>query len=415
MKTVFGSKKSKIALMALYLSSLNTTATAQDTPVFHPGDAGESKGAHKVKRTETPAEPQEKNLAPVENKTFDTVLTDLLNEFAYDLKTGQVSGLKQLAIRKITLNDAIPKSYESYLESMVGEKIHNHSKIKLIQCPSCRSKKTIVENGNLKIIVPINHPVELDALANHFGIEAWMDVGLMYQETNMVLAFNIFDSKTKELLWSKVYNSESIYRKKESARVAEQNKKEALEAQNGNDNSKESVFSITTGYQMAPNVKKTSGMAALSLYGAERLADGHIELGALVTGIVDPNKIISTYSNVSGDPVATGEASEATSTATIKPFEWGASLFVTYQVNFFEGVENVKSTRTGISFGGGLIWAPGYAAFTARGGGTLRMGKRFTLMGGVLYSIPTTVTIRENVTFKTKGGVGGDIGLGFSF
>ncbi len=361
-----------------------------------------------------PTPESEEKTQVIQTKTFDSVLNDLVNEFAFDLKTGQVEGNKLLSIRRVNLNDSIPKSYETYLENLVSEKIHKHSKIKLLQCPSCRTKKTVVENGRLNIIIPVNHPAELDALANHFGIEAWMDVALMYQETNMILAFNIFDSKTKELLWSKVYNSESIYRKKEAAPATlSQNDKENPDKKD--DRTPESSWAIFMGYQLVPNVKKTTGMAALSVYGAERLADGHVELGTLITGIVDPEKIISNYTNVQGDPVASGEAQVDTNTATIKPFEYGASMFVTYQYNFFDGIENPKLTRTGISFGGGLIWAPGYAAFTGRAGGVVRMGKRFTLTGGVLYSAPTTVSIRSKVKFTTNGGVGGDVGIGFHF
>jgi hypothetical protein len=417
MKTRAGLFKTGIVFWALIFGASEKFANAQESPVFQP----ETTLPPKSPSTKTTDEAVtningEEKPARVQTKTFESVLTDLLNEFGYDLKTGVVDGTKQISIRRVNLNDSIPKSYETYLENMVSEKIHKHSKIRLIQCPSCKAKKTVVENGRLDIIVPINHPAELDKLANHFGIEAWMDVGLMYQETNMVLAFNMFDAKTKELLWSKVYNSENIYRKKEAAAEAVVKKeKEAIEKEKEEERSKESVWSLLAGYQIVPNVKKTSGMAAFSLYGAERLANGHIELGATLTGIVDPQKIISNYTNVDGDPVATGEATQDTSTDSIKPFEYGASLLISYQVNFFHGEENVKSTRTGLSLGAGLIWAPGYASFTARGGAMLRMGRRFTLTGGVLYSAPTTVSISDNVKFTTDGGVGGDVGIGFSF
>jgi hypothetical protein len=394
----------------------NSTAWAQsNTPVYSP----EEKSNQSLESLESSPEAESPANAispPAQTKTFDGVLADLLNEFGYDLKTGTVKGNKLLSVRRVTLNESIPKSYERHLENMVGEKILKHSNIKVIQCPTCRTKKTIVEKGRVKIIVPVNHPAELDSLATYYGIEAWMDVGLLYQETNMILAFNIFDSKTKELLWSKNYNSENIYREKEAAAKAlAEPQKKAAEAKQKEEEAKESIFSLLAGYQLVPNVKEAGGMAAFTIYGAERLAEGHIELGASLSAIVDPDMIISNYTNVEGDPVATGEASEATSTASIKPFEYGASFLISYQVNFFKGMENTKSTRTGASLGAGLIWAPGYVAFTARGGGTVRMGKRFTLMAGVLYSAPTTISISEKIKYTTKGGVGGDVGIGFSF
>src|SRR5690242_10781086 len=61
------------------------------------------------------------NLAPEKNPGADTrnfynVLEDLMADFEYDLKNGQVIGLKDLSIRNIATSENIPGSFKSHLE-----------------------------------------------------------------------------------------------------------------------------------------------------------------------------------------------------------------------------------------------------------------------------------------------------------
>ena len=38
-----------------------------------------------------------------------------------------------------------------------------------------------------------------------------MDVMLLYQKSHMILGFQVFNTKTQELVWSRVYNSETLH------------------------------------------------------------------------------------------------------------------------------------------------------------------------------------------------------------
>ena len=140
-------------------------------------------------------------------KSFNEVLQDLVNEFSFDLRAKSLNSLRAVAIRRVALGEGIPRSYESYLETQVSDSFRKHSGTKVLQCTNCRIRRTVVENGRLVMTTPINNPQELDAIAIQLGVEAWVDVSLLYQETSMILGFHVFDSKSKELVWTKLYNT----------------------------------------------------------------------------------------------------------------------------------------------------------------------------------------------------------------
>ena len=87
------------------------------------------------------ADPQD--MAPnTEVRQFHEVLNDLLSEFAYDVKQGQVNGLKNLSVRRVDISDTLPKTYEQYVELLVSERIRENSKVKLINCVPCKTKSS---------------------------------------------------------------------------------------------------------------------------------------------------------------------------------------------------------------------------------------------------------------------------------
>ena len=80
------------------------------------------------------------NRASEEN--FSLVLTELLEAFSKDLRKKQVDGLKNVSIRKVSVNSTIPKSYEEYLEFLVAEQIRENANVRIISCISCKKVKT---------------------------------------------------------------------------------------------------------------------------------------------------------------------------------------------------------------------------------------------------------------------------------
>ena len=59
-----------------------------------------------------------------ERARVDTTLRRF-TEFGYDVKMGQIKGLKNLSIRKIRVSKAIPRTYETYVEMLLAERIRD--------------------------------------------------------------------------------------------------------------------------------------------------------------------------------------------------------------------------------------------------------------------------------------------------
>jgi hypothetical protein len=361
----------------------------------------------------TPANPSPNPPAAEQGlvKSFNEVLQDLVNEFSFDLRAKALNTLRTVSIRRVALGEGIPRTYESYLETQVADAFRKHSVTKVLQCMNCRVRRTVVENGRLVMTTPINNPQELDAIAAQLGVDAWVDVTLLYQETSMILGFHVFDSKSKEMLWTKLYNTENIYKQRAEAKETED--KQQLMAEQ----SKKSKYSISTtlGWQLVPNVKNSANMVGLNFKFAERFNSGRDEVGTRVSAIVAPSVIISDYPEIAGDPAASAEIVDGTSKEVILPFSKAMGLFALYGHLFNDEPSNNDGAIWGSEIGAGTIVSKGYACFSLRGGATLRLGQRFTLDAGVAYSLPTTISIRNKYKYTTPGGVGADFAFGLHF
>ena len=128
---------------------------------------------------------------------FSLVLTDLLQAFAKDLRKHQVDGLKNISIRKVTVNSTIPKSYEEYLEFLVAEQIRENANVRIISCISCRSKNTKIIENKLYISTPSADVAQLKRTADELGIDYFVDVMLLYQKSHMILGFQIFNEHSR--------------------------------------------------------------------------------------------------------------------------------------------------------------------------------------------------------------------------
>ena len=229
----------------------------------------------------------------------------------------------------------------------------------------------------------------------------------------MILAFNAIDSKTKELIWTKSYNSENLYRKQlgvdptcgPGAKEDEDIKKPSTYA-----------LAFSVGWHLVPNVKTSSNMLGLNIRVSEQFNLKKSEVGAMLATVIDPALIVSNYSDVNSSGDDSAEITTAgSSKATVRPFKFGLGMFATYHHNFITVPENYEVMRYGMHLGLGGIYAPGYITVSFRGGMILKFGKHFFLEGSGCYSMPTTLTIKDQFEYKTKGGVGADATFGVLF
>lgn len=344
-------------------------------------------------------------------KSFNEVLQDLINEFSFDLRAKALNSLRTVAVRRVALGEGIPRSYETYLETQVSDAFRKHSGTKVLQCTNCRIRRTVVENGRLVMTTPINNPQELDAIASQLGVEAWVDVSLLYQETSMVLGFHVFDAKSKELVWTKLYNTENIYKQKMEQKEAEQAQKAAVEKEKISDY----VLNTTVGWQLVPNVKDSASMLATTVRFAERFSSARHEVGTRIGFLIAPSSVLSDYPGIAGDPASSAEVVDGSSKEVILPFTKGFALSA-----FYSRIVSVDPLKTdgvvwGWELGAGTTVSTGYACLSFRTGAHMRMGKRFVLDVGGAYSMPTTLSIRNKYKYTTPGGIGADVGFGVQF
>lgn len=343
-------------------------------------------------------------------KSFNEVLQDLIDEFSFDLRAKALNGLRTVAVRRVALGEGIPRSYESYVETQVSDSFRKHSGTKVLQCTNCRVRRTVVENGRLVMTTPINNPSELDAIAVQLGVDAWLDVGLIYQETSMVLAFHVFDSKSKELVWTKLYNTENIYKKRMETRAVESSAvAQAAEADSNY------LIAMSVGWHLVPNVKDSANMVGFTARFAEKFNDARQEVGTRVSYLIAPSEILSDYPEISGDPASSAEIVEGNTTEVILPFKRGVGLVAFYSSLLNGGRPTASGFLWSLETGAGVIASTGYASILARVGGQLRMGQRFLLDVGLAYSLPTTISIRKKYKYTTPGGLGADAAFGLHF
>lgn len=346
-------------------------------------------------------------------KSFNEVLQDLVNEFSFDLRAKALNTLRTVAIRRVALGEGIPRAYENFLETQVSDSFRKHSGTKVLQCTNCRIRRTVVENGRLVMTTPINNPQELDSIAMQLGVEAWVDISLLYQETSMVLGFHVFDSKSKELVWTKLYNTENIYRQRMEQR---EDKSVVNPAAPPVVEKKTSFFLGTTaGWHLVPNVKNSANMLGVNLRFAEKFNEGRAEVGTRMSFLVAPSVLLSDYPEISGDPAASSEVTDGTTTETVLPFNQGLNLSAMYTQIVTKNPLQAEGFVWGWEVSAGTTVSTGYVAISFRTGAHLRLGKSFVCDVGLAYSLPTTLTINERFKYKTPGGVGADVGFGIQF
>lgn len=353
-------------------------------------------------------------------RKFHEVLDELLAEFGYDVKTGQLDGLKNVAIRKVEVSDALPKSYEEYVELLVAERIRENSKVRLISCLPCKTKTSTLVEGKLMITSPATNIARLNEVAAQLGIDNFIDVLLVYHTTHMVLAFQIFDMQTKEMLWARTYNSETIKSRFQKLAI---DYSQVEKARPGEDYVPEYRFLVGMGGATLPNIggeAKDKTMVTFQVRSSEKFDNRHSEFGLMLAGYSSVSSLLKDYPNDSGS----GDGGESTpamfnsytlaTDPTPKAYTMAFGLYGFYAHNFLGSVESYNRVRQGMHVGLGGLYATAYLAGSARLGWDIYFGRRFCVSFSAVGVAPSTVLV-EKKTVKTKGGVGADVVLSFNF
>lgn len=344
-------------------------------------------------------------------RQFHEVLDELLMEFGYDIKMGQLNGLKNVSIRKVEVSEELPKTYERYIELLIEERIRENAQVKLINCLPCRTRSSLLVDGKLKITSPSHNLGQLNTAAEQLGIDNFMDVILVYHTTHMVLAFQIFTASTKELVWARAYNSETIKSRFQKMAV---DYSQVAQSRVSTEYQPEYKFMFGLGAATIPNVSENANdrtMANLQVRASERFNNRRSDFGLLLSIMSTTASFLKEYPAADGSGTAT-TSSDTETTPEAKPaaFKAAFSIYGVYGHNFLGNVESYNKARHGVHIGIGPTIATGYLAGTIRAGWDVYFGRRFVTSLAVMELLPTTITLAGK-TVKTPGGVGADLVL----
>lgn len=350
-------------------------------------------------------------------RRFHEVLDELLAEFGYDVKLGQIKGLKNLAIRKVEVSAAIPTSYRTYMEYLISERIRENSSIRLIHCVPCMSKTSRMIAGKIVITSPSTNLAELRGAAETLGIENFMDVVLVYHSTHMVLALQIFKPDSSELVWSRTYNSETIRSRYQKLAI---DYSQVAKSRPGEDYQPEYRLLVGVGGATIPNVGGSSrdeSMLSLQFRSTEKFDNRHSEFGMQLGAYLTLASVITDYPSLENSRTVTPEtpaATESTAEPQPAPFSFAMTILGLYSHNFLGSVESYNEVRQGLHFGLGGLLTTGFLAPVSKIGWDMYFGRRFTFSISGVY-ITASQIVLDNVEVKTRGGLGGEGVLSLNF
>lgn len=327
-------------------------------------------------------------------RNFYEVMDDILGDFEYDLKNGDVKGLKDLSIRNIATSENIPASFKSHLELLITERVLKAAKTRVIQCLPCRSRKTSLTGDQITISNSESNPTEISRIAKLSGIEHFMDIAFSYQSSGMVMSMYIVSPDTGSIVWSRSYNSET-------SKVGAFRR--GVDFSQVDDIRKETEYAPIIQHRLmlyfvfAPNLPKTTGLMALGYRMMERYDNRKKEVGFELDYRVDA----STITNPSG----------ASSGNLYRGFGMNLTLLFMHSWNFIGEEENYNKIRGGAFVGLGGTYASGYLAGLVRTGYEWRLGKHSSV-SLILGYHPQATAFLNNTEVGTLSGL--EYGLGVS-
>ena len=293
-------------------------------------------------------------------RNFYDVLEDILSDFEYDLKNGNVAGLKDLAIRNIAISENIPPSFKNHLDLLITERILKTSKTRVLQCLPCKARKTTLNGDQMVVSSAETNATELARIAKLANISHFMDAAFSYQPNGIVLSMFITDPDTGMVIWSRSYNSETS---RTSAFRRGVDYSQLDEARKQTEYTPTILHRFAIYYLFEPNLPTNSGTLALAYRMMERYDNRKKEVGFEVEYHVDPTTIVSSL-NVSAQNIYAA---------------WGLNLTLTFvhAWNFIGDEENFNVIRGSAFAAIGGTYASGYLGGLIRGGYEFRLGKHF--------------------------------------
>ncbi len=328
----------------------------------------------------------------VMERNFYDVLEDILGDFEYDLKNGNVQGLRDLAIRNLATSENIPPSFKSHLELVITERILKNTKTRVVQCLPCRSKRTTMNGDQVVITSPETNPAELSRIAKMSGISHFMDVAFSYQPSGMVLSMTITEPDTGGIVWSRSYNSETS---RAAAFRRGVDYTQVDEARRAAEYKPTIQYRVTAFYMFEPNVGTSTGCLGLGFRGMERYDNRRKEVGFELDYFRDASSFTS------DSPAGTVNLYSGINLTMLFMHAW----------NFIGAEENYNTVRGSFFAGIGGTYSSGFLGGLIRTGYEWRLAKHWAVNANLGYRPKSTAFL--NAT--PAGAVSGiEFGLGIN-
>jgi len=317
-------------------------------------------------------------------RNFYAVLEDLLSDFEYDLKSGQVSGLRDLAVRNVGLSEMVPESFKSHLELVLTERLLKAAKVRMIQCLACRARKTVLNGEQMVITSPESNPNEMSRIARQAGIQNFIDVAFSYQPNGMVLSFYITEADTGSVVWSRSYNSESS-RASAYRRGVDQSQIDGM--RNASEYIPIVQYRAIIYYCYQPNLSNYTGTLGAGLRMMERYDNRKKEVGFELDYFRNASSIVGATS-ASGTDLYGGV---------------NITLLFMHAWNLIGEEENFNRARGSILAGIGGSYASGFLGGLIRGGYEWRLAKHWAVSGTLGYRPSSTYFVGGTASGSVSG------------
>ena len=351
-------------------------------------------------------------------RRFHEVLDEILAEFGYDIKMGEIKGLSNMAIRKVRVSQAIPRTYEEYIETLLAERIRENSKVRMIACVPCKTRTSSLVDGKIMITSPATNMAKLDSAAAMLGINFFMDAVLVYHTTHMVLAVDVFNTQTKELVWARSYNSETIKSRYQKLAI---DYSQVARSRPGEDYEPEYRTMIGIGAGVLPNLStnnRDDSMLNLQIRGTEKFSNRKNEFGMLLSIFQTSKSTLSDYPTEENSPPEgdspTSTPSPTPSTPQPKAYNTALAIYGIYSRVMVGSVESYNEVRHGLNVGLGGLFATGYIAPVFRGAWDIFLGRRFVTSAGLDFVGSSSVVVKGK-SIPTQGGLGGHVLLSLTY
>jgi hypothetical protein len=333
-----------------------------------------------------------------EVRNFYDVLEDVMGDFEFDLKNGNVSGLKDLSIRNIALSENVPSSFKQHLELLVTERIMRNTKGRVIQCLACRAKRTTLNGDQVVITSPETNPAELSRIAKLAGIANFLDVAFSYQPTGLVLSMYISDPESGAIAWSRSYNSETS---RAAAFRRGVDYSQVDQARRQNEYVPTVQYRAMIYYMFEPNVGESTGCLVGAFRMMERYDNRKKEVGFEANYMLDSSTLA-------------GPSTDSTTTENIYS-GFNITLLFMHGWNLIGEEENFNKPRGSVAVGVGGTYTSGFLGGLVRGSYEWRLGKRSAVNANIGYRPESTAFLGTSTTGTAVSGVEFGIGIAYLF